>query len=103
MLALYRDGRQAEALAAYQRARGILVRELGVEPGPGLRELHQQILSADPALALTEPAQPEQDGSRRVTPRELPPAVPGFTGRSAELDALTRLLRLPVSWSQGPW
>ncbi|MGH3122496.1 MAG: AfsR/SARP family transcriptional regulator [Trebonia sp.] len=50
MLALYRSGRQAEALAAYQRARRVLVRELGVEPAAALRELHQQILAADPAL-----------------------------------------------------
>jgi DNA-binding SARP family transcriptional activator len=92
MLALYRCGRQAEALAAYQRARDVLVEELGVEPGPALRELHQRILSADPALAATEPTQPEQAGPRRATPRELPPTVVGFTGRSTELQALTQLL-----------
>ena len=51
MLALYRCGRQAEALAAYPRARDVLVSELGVEPGPGLRDLHQRILAADPVLA----------------------------------------------------
>ena len=51
MLALYRCGRQAEALAAYQHARDVLVEELGVEPGAELRDLHQRILSADPALA----------------------------------------------------
>ena len=56
MLALYRCGRQAEALAAYQHARAVLAGELGVDPGPGLRELHQRILSADPALAVTGPA-----------------------------------------------
>ena len=56
MLALYRDGRQAEALAAYQHARSVLVDELGVEPGTGLRELHQRILAADPALAVPGPA-----------------------------------------------
>jgi DNA-binding SARP family transcriptional activator/Tfp pilus assembly protein PilF len=95
MLALYRCGRQAEALAAYQHARDILVEELGVEPGPGLRELHQQILSADPALATPEPARPAQARPEQVTPRELPPTVPGFTGRSAELQALTRLLDRP--------
>ena len=60
MLALYRCGRQAEALAAYQRARDVLVAELGVEPGPGLRELHQRILSADPALTATEPSPPAE-------------------------------------------
>jgi DNA-binding SARP family transcriptional activator len=95
MLALYRCGRRSEALAAYQRARDILVDELGVEPGPGLRELHQRVLAADPALAIPKPTRPGQTGPERVTPRELPPMVPGFTGRSAELQALTRLLDRP--------
>jgi DNA-binding SARP family transcriptional activator/tetratricopeptide (TPR) repeat protein len=92
MLALYRCGRQAEALTAYQRAREVLVEELGTEPGPDLRELHQNILAADPALTVTEPAQPAEAEPQRVTPQELPPTVPGFTGRSAELRALTSLL-----------
>ena len=51
MLALYRDGRQGEALAAYREARRVLARELGTEPGTGLRELHQRMLAGDPALA----------------------------------------------------
>ena len=50
MLALYRCGRQAEALDAYQAARRALVDELGIEPGRELRELHQRILNQDPAL-----------------------------------------------------
>jgi tetratricopeptide (TPR) repeat protein len=50
MLALYRSGRQAEALAAHQRARAMLVDELGVDPGPALRRLEQQILRQDQAL-----------------------------------------------------
>jgi DNA-binding SARP family transcriptional activator len=92
MLALYRSGRQAEALAAYQRARDILAAELGTEPGPDLRELHQQILSADPALTSTEPAPPGQAEHQRAVPRQLPAAVADFTGRAAELEALTRIL-----------
>src|SRR3984885_2422306 len=47
MLALYRDGRQAEALAAYQQARAVLVEELGTEPGAGLSQVHRQILAGD--------------------------------------------------------
>jgi DNA-binding SARP family transcriptional activator len=73
MLALYRDGRQAEALAAYQNARQVLVAELGAEPGIRLRELQQQILTADPVLALPEPAWPAAAAAVRVVPRELPP------------------------------
>ena len=92
MLALYQCGRQADALAAYRRARDVLIAELGVEPGPGLRELHQRILSANPALAIPQPARPTASEPQRAVPRELPPAVPGFTGRSAELGALTRIL-----------
>jgi DNA-binding SARP family transcriptional activator/tetratricopeptide (TPR) repeat protein len=92
MLALYRCGRQAEALAVYQKTRDLLVSEIGMEPGPRLQELHKQILAADPALADAGPAQRDGNGSGRVTPRELPSAAPGFAGRSAELEALTRLL-----------
>jgi DNA-binding SARP family transcriptional activator/tetratricopeptide (TPR) repeat protein len=109
MLALYRSGRQAEALAAYQRARDVLVTDLGLEPGPGLRDLHQRMLSADPALAGTGPALagtgPARAGQaeprQRDTPRELPPAVPGFTGRLAELQTLTRLLDRPGAQPAG--
>jgi len=51
MLALYRDGRQAEALETYQRARKVLSQEVGLHPGPQLQELERQILNQDPALS----------------------------------------------------
>jgi DNA-binding SARP family transcriptional activator len=92
MLALYRDGRQAEALAAYQKARRILLDEIGVEPGTELRELHQRLLAADPVLAAAEPASPVAAGASPAVPRELPAGVRYFTGRAAELAALTKLL-----------
>src|SRR4051812_2569790 len=57
MLALYRSGRQSEALAAYRDARTGLVEQIGVEPGAELRALHEQVLGQDPALDL--PAAPE--------------------------------------------
>ena len=56
MLALYRLGRQAEALAAYQRARQVLADELGTEPSRELQRLNEQILRRDPSLSLSEPA-----------------------------------------------
>jgi WD40 repeat protein/DNA-binding SARP family transcriptional activator len=80
MLALYRSGRQAEALEAYRRARDALVDAIGVEPGPDLRRLHEAILRQDSALDL--PAD---------EPCELPPELEAGTplhGREAELDAL---------------
>jgi len=100
MLALYRDGRPSEALASYQRARQILAEELGTEPGTELRELHQRILTEDPALAIP--------GARRLTagdpgpavPRQLPATVAHFTGREGELAALTG--RLDQAGDQTP-
>jgi serine/threonine protein kinase/DNA-binding SARP family transcriptional activator/Tol biopolymer transport system component len=56
MLALYRLGRQAEALAAYQRAREVLADELGAEPSAELQRLHEQILRRDPSLGSQQPA-----------------------------------------------
>jgi DNA-binding SARP family transcriptional activator len=55
MLALYRSGRQAEALAAYRTARGRLVDEVGIEPGPQLQALERRLLAQDPTLDLDEP------------------------------------------------
>ena len=72
MLALYRCGRQAEALAAYRDALRVLVEELGTEPGTGLRELHQRILNADPVLSLPEPGPPPAGSPVPAVPRELP-------------------------------
>jgi DNA-binding SARP family transcriptional activator len=92
MLALVRCGRQAEALEAYQSAREVLVEKLGTEPGIGLQELHQQILTGDPALAVPGSAALAADHRAGVVPRELPAPVAGFAGRAGELAALTGLL-----------
>ncbi|MEL6890477.1 MAG: BTAD domain-containing putative transcriptional regulator [Actinomycetota bacterium] len=62
MLALYRSSRQIEALAAYERARSMLVEEFGVEPGPELRALHLRMLRQDPALDLGGPP-PDRGGA----------------------------------------
>jgi predicted ATPase/DNA-binding SARP family transcriptional activator len=108
MLALYRSGRQAEALGAYQQLRTILVEELGIEPGAELRELHQQILAQDPALAMARPAAaagptpsrlPDQEplaAAVPVVPRELltnlPVQVSSFVGRDRELAEVRTLV-----------
>ena len=80
MLALYRSGRQAEALEAYQAARRTLVDELGIEPGRSLRELERAVLTQAPSLDLAAPSGETgetPDGSRGA-----------FVGREAELRAL---------------
>src|SRR6185436_2928138 len=81
MLALYRCGRQAEALEAYREARSTLVDEVGVEPGPELRRLHESILQQDASLDA-EPFVAE-------LPRELDAATaPPLIGRDGELRRL---------------
>ncbi|MGW0989452.1 AfsR/SARP family transcriptional regulator, partial [Streptomyces sp. NPDC002486] len=91
MLALYRSGRQAEALAVYADTRRLLADELGVDPRPGLSELQQRILQADPSLA--EPSSPAPEPAAvPVRPAQLPATVPDFTGRSAFVRELGDIL-----------
>ncbi len=114
MRALYQTGRQAEALAAYQTARQALVGELDLEPGPELRELHRQILAADPGLSLaaartaarpaaggpgagqspgpvTGAGADREPGLAGHGPRQLP-ASARLVGRRGELRSLNALL-----------
>ena len=74
MLARYRSGRQADALRAFQDARRILGEELGLEPGPALRRLEQQILGQDPALDRTARPAPAPAAPARP-PGRRPPSV----------------------------
>ncbi|MFF7736235.1 BTAD domain-containing putative transcriptional regulator [Streptomyces sp. NPDC007984] len=90
MLALYRSGRQAEALAVYADTRRLLADELGVDPRPGLSELQQRILRADPALA--EPSSAPEPAAAPVRPAQLPATVPDFTGRSGFVRELGDIL-----------
>jgi DNA-binding SARP family transcriptional activator/Tfp pilus assembly protein PilF len=96
MLALYRVGRQADALTVFRDARRHLHDELGVEPGAALQQLHQQILAADPELVAAAPAEVgAMTGTRRPLPVQLPHQIPDFTGRHAELDQLDALVTGP--------
>ena len=80
MLALYRDGRQSEALDAYREARETLIEQIGVEPGPELKRLQEQILAQDPALDAPPPVV--------ELPIELEGGSPLLAGRERELHWL---------------
>lgn len=69
MAALCRSGRQAEALAVYQRARRLLVSDLGIEPGPELQQMHRQVLSG------TADSPPRSGGGRRPSGGPLPDSM----------------------------
>lgn len=114
MTALYRAGRQAEALRIFAQLRQTLVAELAIEPGQPLQLLHQRILSGDtellhpaPLPRTSEESAPQDSGPETTpdtgrpgqvplpgrTPNRLPPRDPVFVGRSDELDRLGALLR----------
>jgi DNA-binding SARP family transcriptional activator/tetratricopeptide (TPR) repeat protein len=94
-LALYQSGRQGDALAALRRARARLATDLGVDPGPALRELEASILAQDPRLTAPEQhllVRPQ--GSPGTAAAAGPPAGPApYVGRDAELDLVTRTAR----------
>ncbi|HEV3361093.1 MAG TPA: BTAD domain-containing putative transcriptional regulator [Pseudonocardiaceae bacterium] len=93
VLALYRSGQRDRALAEFRRTRALLADELGVDPGPELRELELAILRDDPALRVPSPAQAR--AQRPVVPAMLPASVADFTGRTDQLAALDALLARP--------
>ncbi|TXS34615.1 AfsR/SARP family transcriptional regulator [Streptomyces sp. OR43] len=113
MLGLHRTGDLSGALEAYRRAREELVQETGLEPGPELARLHEDILrqrgvptgaaseapaaplAATPAAGATDaeaPAAQPPSGSPALSPRQLPPVTPDFVGRDAVLAALDSFL-----------
>jgi eukaryotic-like serine/threonine-protein kinase len=95
MLALYRAGRQAEALEGYRQARALLVEQIGVEPGPELQGLHAALLEQDSALALAGPAEPltpvrplSADQLAVVPAPAVESSRSAFVGRERELAEL---------------
>ncbi len=111
MLALYRSGRQAEALAAYRTLSGILRDELGLDPGPGPRRLLEQILSSDPIL---EPARDDRAADSTLPPPAGPlfqlPADPApLYGRDLSAERIRQIVtgtladgRMPLVCVSGP-
>ncbi|RRO17299.1 tetratricopeptide repeat protein [Saccharopolyspora rhizosphaerae] len=92
MLANYRAGHRAEAQARYHELRHRLSHELGIDPGPELRELYEKLLRDDPVLR-NHPTRVEPGlGIRRPVPAELPPAPAGFVGRMREVETLDGML-----------
>ncbi|HJY74864.1 MAG TPA: BTAD domain-containing putative transcriptional regulator, partial [Streptosporangiaceae bacterium] len=112
MIALYRCGRPAESLRVFAEGRRVLADELGIDPGSDLSRIHQQVLTADPALAvpdgpdlvtldgdatgigsaLGDGRRPGAEGMVTPVPAQLPLDAPGFSGRHEELSILQAML-----------
>jgi DNA-binding SARP family transcriptional activator/Tfp pilus assembly protein PilF len=95
MRALFHADRQADALAAYQQLRQVLVEQLGVEPGEAVQRLHRAILSGELAEATEPAARSVPVGSVATggpAPAQLPPAIAAFAGREKHLKQLDELL-----------
>jgi DNA-binding SARP family transcriptional activator/tetratricopeptide (TPR) repeat protein len=94
MVALYRSGQQADALAAFHRLRRTLDEELGIDPSHALRDLETAILRQEPTLAVPAAAVslPPPAAQTAPVPAQLPSALPVFAGRDAELARLDEIL-----------
>ncbi len=96
MLALYLNGRQADALHHYEQMRQRLAEELGADPCAPVQALHLRILSADPSLDAPTP-----EATETPLPRQLPAPPPSFAGRVRELAALSADRLTVVSGTAG--
>lgn len=92
MLALYRDGRQQDALASFHRLRDVLDSELGIRPGNALRALHTAILRQDPKLELAPRPVTVAPPPALRAPAQLPAPIAAFAGRAGELRRLDELI-----------
>lgn len=103
MVALYRLGRQAEALEVYRKGRRLVADQLGLEPGPRLRELEHAILTSDPALDVPAVRSGSAQGQHLgavtgepvggpASPAQLPADIADFTGRDGEAGSIARFL-----------
>ena len=95
MIALYRQDRQADAFRAYQQARTVLADELGLDPGPELRDLEAKILQQDPSLGPSSRntyARPEKRNEAVPSAAQLPKRLASFVGRADHIDLLAQLL-----------
>jgi len=91
MVSLYRCDRQSDSLRAFQRARDMLADELGLDPGPALRELERQVLGHDPALAVPASAVRSAQQSPRLS--NIHPELSTFVGRAADVVQIASLLQ----------
>ncbi|WP_370944983.1 BTAD domain-containing putative transcriptional regulator [Amycolatopsis sp. cg5] len=101
MIALYRAGRQAEALTVYREISAVLAEELGLDPGASLQRAHQAILTGDETarVAISADLAAYRLGSEPLIPRQLPADLGAFAGREADLKALWALV--PEQPSEG--
>jgi len=101
MVALYRTGRQSEALRAYATARGLLAEELGLDPGPELQTLERRILAHDSDLLWQAPpdavrAAPVTAPTTMADPAPPVPPPTSLVGRQKDLDDLDDLIARPA-------
>jgi DNA-binding SARP family transcriptional activator/ABC-type glycerol-3-phosphate transport system substrate-binding protein len=105
--ALYQEGRTAEALAAFEAGRQLLIEELGAEPGPALRELHRRILQQDPTLTVepapaADPSVPLHNPYKGLSPFGEHDAVDFFGREQLIAELVERIGHAPVTVLVGP-